>query len=173
MGVLVVLAVLAAGYGLAGPRAPGFAPGSPPKDFRGLAFGASVKELADLIPVAGQDPGKAAAAYFRKNEPRTFGAAAIVSVAYYFKNDRLYGVGVAFQGQANYFSIREELERVYGKGRSAAGRYGWMWPSFSLELRFDTDRLQGEIRYTQEAEPPKEGERPPLEPRPLPEIPRR
>jgi len=170
--LVLVLAMLCATAGLAASRDQEFASGPAPKEFRGLAFGAPRSGIADLVPVPDQPQSKIVA-YFRTSEPLFFGPASIVSVAYYFRNDRLFGVGVAFQGQDNYFLVREELERLYGKGRSLAGRQGWVWPAFSLELRFDSDRKQGEVRYTQEAEPPKEGPRTPPEPRSLPVIPSR
>lgn len=116
-----------------------------PSSFRGMAWGTPLSELPDLRPV--QEPGFEGT-YFRPGEKRTFGRADIQSVAYYFRKERLYRVGVAFAGRANHFLIKEQLLTMYGPGRGVGSRYGWMWPDFSVELTYDDDAGSGAVYYT-------------------------
>ena len=118
---------------------------APPTSFRGLEWGALLSQIPDLTPV--NAPGFRDT-YYRSDERLQYGEADIVSVAYYFRDDRLYRVGVAFNGRANHFLIKERLLRMYGPGRGVGARYGWMWPSFSVELNFDDDADRGGLYFT-------------------------
>lgn len=117
----------------------------PPTSFRGLSWGTPLADIPDLMPV--QTAGFHDT-YFKKDERLTFGDATIVSVAYYFRKDKLYRVGVAFNGRANHFLIKERLLSMYGQGRGVGQRYGWMWPDFSVEITFDDDAKGGGLFYT-------------------------
>lgn len=139
--ILVVLSLAATA--LAGD----FVPVPPPSSFRGLAWGTPLEDAPDLLAV--QDAGFKNT-YFRQNESTKFGDAEIVSVAYYFRKDRFYRVGVAFNGRVNHFLIKERLLRMYGRGRNVGNRYGWMWPDFSVEITFDDDTKTGGLYYTYE-----------------------
>ncbi|MDD3311296.1 hypothetical protein [Pseudodesulfovibrio sp.] len=118
-----------------------------PDGFRGLKWGTPLEKIPGLLAVnkAGFDD-----TYFRKDERRAFGDAEINSVAYYFRKDRLYRVGVSFSGRANHFLIKERLMAMYGPGRGVGQRYGWMWPEFSVELDYDDDAGSGALYYTYE-----------------------
>lgn len=118
-----------------------------PTSFRGAAWGTPLEELPDMLPV--QEPGFKNT-YFRTEEPKTFGDAEIQSVAYYFRKGKLYRVGVAFTGRANHFLIKEQLLRMYGRGRGVGTRYGWMWPDFSVEITYDDEHKLGGLYYTYE-----------------------
>jgi len=121
----------------------------PPTSFRGLTWGTPLGDIPDLIPV--QKPGFKNT-YFRTDEKLTFGEADIVSVAYYFRKDTLYRAGIAFNGRANHFLLKERLLRVYGPGRGVGYKYGWMWSDFSVEITFDDDENTGALYYTYEGE---------------------
>ncbi|AMK10402.1 MAG: hypothetical protein AB7E51_11670 [Pseudodesulfovibrio sp.] len=116
-----------------------------PDGFRGLAWGTPLSEIKDLTPVqkAGFEN-----TYFRRNEDLTFGKAELVSVAYYFRNDKLYRVGIAYAGRVNQFFIKDMLLQKYGEGHALGFRYGWMWPDFSIELNYDGDENTGSLYYT-------------------------
>ncbi len=116
-----------------------------PTEFRGIKFGESLESLKEMIPVPGKGYKNT---YYRKDEKLNFGQADIVSVAYYFHDDRLFRVGMAFSGEANYFLIKEKLIKDYGPGRQIGARYGWMWPDFSMEINYDTAQHQGGVYYT-------------------------
>ncbi|WP_319469446.1 hypothetical protein [uncultured Pseudodesulfovibrio sp.] len=116
-----------------------------PTSFRGLQWGTPLEDIPDLLPVKGAGYK---ATYFKKNEKLTFGDAEILSVAYYFRKDRLYRVGVAFEGRANHFLLKERLLGTYGPGRGVGHRYGWMWRDFSVELTYDDDNKTGALYYT-------------------------
>ncbi|MFH1914771.1 MAG: hypothetical protein ABIK45_10910 [Pseudomonadota bacterium] len=116
-----------------------------PDSFRGLAWGAPLADIPDLERVPGPNYRDT---YHRAEERLSFGDAEIVSVAYYFRNDRLYRVGVAFTGRANHFLIKERLLGQYGQGRGVGSRYGWMWPDFSVELTYDDAAGTGALYYT-------------------------
>lgn len=118
-----------------------------PSSFRGLSWGTSIDDVDGLLPV--QKAGYKNT-YFRTDEKLTFGQADILSVAYYFKKDKLYRVGVAFAGRANHFLLKEQLLRMYGQGRGVGYRYGWMWPEFSVEITYDDDAKNGAVYYTYE-----------------------
>lgn len=124
-----------------------YAQSEAPKDFRGMAWGSTLEEHADLVavPKAGFKN-----TYYRPSEDLHLGQAVIESVAYYFRNDRLFRVGVAFSGEDNYFLVRDKLIQTYGRGRQIGKRYGWMWPEFSIEVRFDHSKRQGAVYYTYE-----------------------
>ncbi len=119
----------------------------PPSSFRGLKWGTPLADIPDLLAVKGSQFKNT---YFRKDERMTFGDAEIVSVAYYFKKDKLYRVGVAFENRANHFLIKERLIGMYGPGRGVGSRYGWMWPSFSVEINYNDDAKTGGLFYTYE-----------------------
>lgn len=116
-----------------------------PTSFRGLEWGITLEDAPDLLAVKGKKN-----TFFRTNERLTFGDAQIRSVAYYFRKDKFYRVGVAFEGRANHFLVKERLMRMYGRGRGVGTRYGWMWPDFSVEITFDDDTKQGGLYYTYE-----------------------
>lgn len=118
-----------------------------PTTFRGMAWGTPLEELPDLMAVKGE---RFKNTFFRPDERKTFGDADILSVAYYFHDGRLYRVGVAFEGRANHFLIKERLLRMYGKGRGVGTRYGWMWPDFSVEINYDDEKGRGGLYYTYE-----------------------
>lgn len=118
-----------------------------PRHFRGIAWGTDLESLKEMIPVPGNGYKDT---YYRKDESLVFGSADIVSVAYYFREKRLFKVGVAFRGEANYFLIKEKLIKDHGPGRQVGARYGWMWPEFSMEVSYDSSRHEGGIYYTYE-----------------------
>ena len=140
----LLLALATAGHAAERPAA------EPPTSFRGLEWGLPLSDAPELRPVGA--PGFRDT-YYRDGERLNFGDAEIVSVAYYFREDRLYRVGVAFAGRANHFLIKERLLRMYGQGRGVGARYGWMWPDFSVELTFDDDADRGGLYFTHEARP--------------------
>lgn len=141
--ILTLVLVLGAGVAMAGD----FVQAQPPTSFRGLSWGMPLAEAPELLPV--QDKGFKDT-YFKQNEKLTFGEAEIQSVAYYFRKDKLYRVGVAFTGRANHFLIKERLMSMYGPGRGVGTRYGWMWPEFSVEIKYDDDAKLGGLIYTYE-----------------------
>ena len=118
-----------------------------PTSFRGLTWGTPLSDIADLVPI--QKPGFKNT-YFRRDEKLTFGEADIISVAYYFRKDKLYRAGIAFTGRANHFLLKERLMRIYGPGRGVGQKYGWMWPDFSVEITYDDDAKTGGLYYTYE-----------------------
>lgn len=125
-----------------------FARRAAPEQFRGLAWGTGVEQaratLADLAPV--QTPVPLRDTFARPGELLKLGEADLRSVAYYFPKGKLMGVGIVFEGEANYFLIKEHLLAQYGPGRQLGDRYGWTWPTFSIELRMRGQL--GELRYT-------------------------
>jgi len=118
-----------------------------PDGFRGIKWGTPLEKIPGLLAVkkAGFTD-----TYFRKDERHNFGDADINSVAYYFRKDKMYRVGVSFSGRANHFLIKERLISMYGPGRGVGQRYGWMWPNFSVELDYDDDAGGGALYYTYE-----------------------
>ena len=141
----LIVAVLTACAGLA--VAADYVRVDHPTSFRGLAWGTPLAEAADLLAVKGSQYKNT---FFKKDERLTFGDAEITSVAYYFRKDKLYRVGVAFAGRANHFLIKERLMSMYGRGRGVGNRYGWMWPDFSVEINYNDDAKSGGLIYTYE-----------------------
>lgn len=121
-----------------------------PASFRGLAWGASLSEAEanlGLAPVA--DPRPLPGAYQRPGELLKIGQADVRTVAYYFRKGVFIGAGVMFEGEANFFLIKDHLMELYGPGRQVGDRYGWTWDTLSVDLRL-RDGV-GELRYTYEA----------------------
>ncbi len=125
-----------------------YAQGKAPVEFRGLPWGTALDraqaQLTDLTPVTQPVPLKGT--YSRAGELLKLGEADIRSVAYYFPKGRLSGVGIVFEGEANYFLIKEHLIRQFGPGRQMGDRYGWTWADFFVEMRMRG--ALGELRYT-------------------------
>ncbi len=125
-----------------------FAKGKAPLEFRGLPWGTSLDkaraQLPDLDAVTSPLPLKDT--YARKDELLKLGEADLKSVAYYFPKGRLSGVGIVFEGEANFFLIKEQLIRQFGPGRQMGDRYGWTWTDFFVEMRLRGQT--GELRYT-------------------------
>lgn len=124
-----------------------FVPVPPPESFRGFAWGTPLDAAPTLLPVKARGYENT---YYRTDEPLTMGGADIISVAYYFRKDKLYRVGVAFSGRANHFLLKEQLLESYGQGRGVGSRYGWVWPAFSIELSYDDEEDIGGLYYTYE-----------------------
>lgn len=125
-----------------------FAQGRAPVEFRGLPWGTALDkartQMPDLEPVTSPLPLKDT--FSRKDELLKLGEADIKSLAYYFPKGRLAGVGIVFEGEANFFLIKEHLIRQFGPGRQMGDRYGWTWQDFFVELRLRGQ--MGELRYT-------------------------
>lgn len=125
-----------------------FAQGKAPVEFRGLPWGTALDkaraQMPDLAPVSSPLPLKDT--FSRKDELLKLGEADIKSVAYYFPKGRLSGAGIVFEGEANFFLIKEHLIRQFGPGRQMGDRYGWTWQDFFVELRLRGQT--GELRYT-------------------------
>lgn len=129
----------------------------PPADFRGLAWNTELKDIPGMAPVPARDCRDT---YFREGEKLVFNGAGIESVAYYFSDNRLYGVGVAFKGDSNLFLIKDSLIQMYGPGRQAGTKYGWIWKGFSLVVDYDRDTGRGSITYRYEPPVSKTWKRP-------------
>lgn len=128
-----------------------YAKGPEPTEFRGLHFGLSLEQAkaqAGLVPVT--QPKPLPGTFHRPDETLTLGSAPIRSVAYYFPKGRFVGAGVVFEGEVNFFLIKDHLISLYGPGRQIGGRYGWTWNSVNIDLRLNEG--MGELRYT--FEPP-------------------
>ncbi len=130
---------------------------APPGEFRGLAWATELRNIPDMVPVPARNCKDT---YFRKNEELTFGKAEIESVAYYFADDKLYGAGVAFKGETNLFMIKDSLIQLYGPGRQAGTKYGWMWKGFSLVVDYDGETGLGSVNYRYEPPSAKSWKRP-------------
>ncbi|MHC1700149.1 MAG: hypothetical protein AB9900_04100 [Humidesulfovibrio sp.] len=120
-----------------------FAQKPAPADFRGLAWGSDLARQDGLLPVT--QPVALPGTYFRADERLRLGQAEIRSVAYYFPKGRLTGVGIVFEGQDNFFLLKDHLIDLYGPGRQMGDRYGWTWSNFFIDLRMRENL--GELRY--------------------------
>ncbi len=120
-----------------------FAQRPAPVDFRGMAWGADLSNQSGLLPVT--KPVTLPGTYFRSDELLRLGQAELRSVAYYFPKGKLAGVGIVFEGQDNFFLLKDHLIELYGPGRQMGDRYGWTWNNFFIELRMRDN--QGELRY--------------------------
>ncbi|MBA4358628.1 MAG: hypothetical protein C0405_12985 [Desulfovibrio sp.] len=115
-----------------------------PKDFRGLAWGTPLSQVEGLVPVT--RPVTLAGTYYRPDELLRLGQAEIRSVAYYFPKGTLTGVGIIFEGQDNFFLLKDYLIDFFGPGRQMGDRYGWTWSTFFIDLRLRG--ATGELRYS-------------------------
>jgi hypothetical protein len=120
-----------------------------PKGFHGLTWGMSLDQAraaAKLEPVT--EPIRMKDTYMRPDELLKLGLADLRSVAYYFHKDKLSGIGITFEGEANFFLIKDHLIELYGPGRQIGDRYGWTWKECNIDLRLHSGA--GELRYTYE-----------------------
>lgn len=116
-----------------------------PKAFRGYEFGGEFSSMEGLSPVAESGFKDT---FFRQDEDLMFGEAKIKSVAYYFREGKLYRVGIAYEGRVNQFFLKDMLMQTYGPGRALGTRYGWMWANFSIDLTYSDDKKNGALYYT-------------------------
>lgn len=124
-----------------------------PTDFRGIPFGAALKDVPGLTPVSEKirDPqGRYKGVYFRRDEKLTYASADILSVTYTFREEKLYQVSIAVRGEANLFLIKDALISHYGPGRQVGSRYGWTWPDFSLVVSAESEDGVGGVVFTKE-----------------------
>jgi len=108
-----------------------------------VAWGSDLARQDGLLPVT--QPVALPGTYFRADERLRLGQAEIRSVAYYFPKGRLTGVGIVFEGQDNFFLLKDHLIDLYGPGRQMGDRYGWTWSNFFIDLRMRENL--GELRY--------------------------
>jgi hypothetical protein len=130
-----------------------YAKGPEPAGFRGLPWGTTLETAraqAGLVPVT--EPKPLPGTFHRPDETLTLGDAVIRTVAYYFPKGRLIGVGIVFEGEANFFLVKDHLISQYGPGRQVGGRYGWTWNAVNIDMRL-RDGV-GELRYTYEPPSP-------------------
>lgn len=151
-----LVSVLLVGTALA--ASPGYPSVARPMDFRGARFGATSAEIPGLHPVSERMPGGGARfkdVYYRENEPTTMAQASIVSVAYYFRDDRLRSVVVTMRGDANAFLVKDDLISRFGPGRQLGPLYGWTWDDFSVSLGPVDGSEMYALTYTLERAPGK------------------
>lgn len=120
-----------------------------PKSFRDLPWGVSLdqaKAALGLIPVT--NPRPLPGTYQRPDELLKLGQADVRTVAYYFPKGRFMGAGIMFEGEANFFLIKDHLIELFGPGRQVASHYGWTWDTVNIDLHMK-DGI-GELRYTYE-----------------------
>ena len=120
-----------------------------PQDFRGLPWGASLeqaKAALGLLPVT--SPRPLPGTFQRPGEELKLGLADIRTVAYYFPKGVFAGAGIVFEGEVNFFLIKDHLIGLFGPGRQVGVRYGWTWTHVNIDLRLHDG--VGELRYTYE-----------------------
>lgn len=120
-----------------------------PKSFRDLPWGTSLdqaKASLGLVPVT--NPRPLPGTFQRPGELLKLGQADVRTVAYYFPKGQFMGAGIMFEGEANFFLIKDHLIELYGPGRQVGDRYGWTWESVNIDLRLKNGL--GELRYTYE-----------------------
>lgn len=126
-----------------------FATRPAPKSFRDLPWGASLDQARaslGLVPVT--SPRPLPGTFQRPNELLKLGQADLRTVAYYFPKGQFTGAGILFEGEANFFLIKDYLIELYGPGRQVAAHYGWTWESVNIDLYMK--ETLGELRYTYE-----------------------
>lgn len=126
-----------------------FATRPEPKGFRDLPWGASLDQARaslGLVPVT--SPRPLPGTFQRPNELLKLGQADLRTVAYYFPKGQFTGAGILFEGEANFFLIKDYLIELYGPGRQVAAHYGWTWESVNIDLYMK--ETLGELRYTYE-----------------------
>ena len=126
-----------------------FATRPAPKSFRDLPWGASLDQARaslGLVPVT--SPRPLPGTFQRPNELLKLGQADLRTVAYYFPKGQFTGAGILFEGEANFFLIKDYLIELYGPGRQVAAHYGWTWESVNIDLHMK--ETLGELRYTYE-----------------------
>ncbi len=120
-----------------------------PKSFRDLPWGTSLEQAKaslGLTPVTSPKP--LPGTFQRPGELLKLGQADVRTVAYYFPKGQFTGAGIMFEGEANFFLIKDHLIELYGPGRQVGDRYGWTWDSVNIDLRLKNGL--GELRYTYE-----------------------
>lgn len=120
-----------------------------PKGFRDLPWGTGLdqaKASLGLTPVT--NPKPLPGTFQRPDELLKLGQADVRTVAYYFPKGQFTGAGIMFEGEANFFLIKDYLIELYGPGRQVGDRYGWTWDSVNIDLRLKNGL--GELRYTYE-----------------------
>ena len=118
-----------------------------PEDFRGIKWGASVKDTTGLI-FEEQASNNRIEAYWRQNDEKKIGDATVDAIGYGFSEDRFCVAAIDFQSQRNFESIKEHLFSLHGKTEES-DKWGYVWEDESVWLRltYDRDSDKGKLQY--------------------------
>lgn len=83
-----------------------------PTEFRGVAFGSSLKALGSATIVENDGDFKC---YYRKGDSMSIGDASLKSIEYCYYKDQLEDVMINYSGFTNYSTIKNVLTQKYGE----------------------------------------------------------
>jgi hypothetical protein len=118
-----------------------------PTEFRGIAWGASARNAANLKLVAEEGD---LTLYERSSEQLTVGDARVQRIVYGFHRDRFYNVMVYFESATSFSRIKDALTKDFGapfQPPEAEGKYFWTGDMVSLLLSFDKSTNTGRLVY--------------------------
>ena len=93
-----------------------FKPDAEPDGFRGIKWGAALKDLKDMVPAPADPAMKNVERYTRKADRMKMGEATILSVHYLFWRGRFMGAVVTATGNRNWLGLREAVFDRFGEG---------------------------------------------------------
>lgn len=138
--------------------------------FRDLRWGEKISSVEGLKKI-NKEPGlDGVIEYFRPDDELKIGKAELKSIVYSFWHDKLYTVTIWTQGHFNYFALRKEVFKQFGKGRKSdnhreryiwsegqtdrmleyikSGEFGLLWiRSKVLDRQLKLSELSGPITY--------------------------
>lgn len=119
-----------------------------PDNFRGMKWGANIKELPDMIIY--QDHG--ASKYYKKNnDEMKIGEADLKSIVYSFDENRFRAVLIEFSGRSNLSLIKKTLFQLYGNvclSYKNGGFESFIWQGEFIIVSLNYgEEIQGHIFY--------------------------
>jgi hypothetical protein len=138
--------------------------------FRDLRWGEKISSVEGLEKIDTEPGLDGVIEYFRPDDVLKLCKAELKSIVYSFWHDKLYTVTIWTQGHFNYFALRKEVFKQFGKGRKSdkhreryiwsegqadrmleyieSGEFGLLWiRSKELDRQLKLSKLSGPITY--------------------------
>jgi hypothetical protein len=122
-----------------------------PASFRGVAWGANLKDLKGFKVV--QESGDFIVAQ-KTDDDLKFGQAVLDSVQYLFYRNRMYRVNLKYSELWNYDRLKERLFRVFGKGKEKTDdhrRFDWTGRDVDVILTWEVFARGGTVSFVYRA----------------------
>jgi len=118
-----------------------------PDNFRGITWGADIKDVPDMVLKTDAENRKY---YVRKDDKLKIGSAELDSLYYVFTNEKFSSVLIEFRSLSNAKALKEALFEQHGPGyRTKTVTEIYVWTGTTVGIAFEYNHImdRGEIRY--------------------------